>query len=177
LPTNTADLTKFLRSLRAVREYTSQDVSDDVLDDILEVARWSGSASNRQPAEIIVVRDAATRQKLADNGARAAAAAPVALLITIPDDPSRAELDAFDNGRLVERILLAAKAHRLGSNIMTLKGEGPALLKKELGVPDGMRLWTVVTIGHVDRAARRARPANPNAGRKPETQFVHRERY
>ena len=171
------ELTRFLKRLRAVREYTPQPVSDDVLGDILDVARWSGSASNRQPTEIIVVRDAAVRQKIADNGARAASGAPVALLIVIPDEPERAELDAFDNGRLVERILLAAKAHGLGSNIMTLKAEGPKLIAQDLGVPAGKRLWTVVTIGHIDQAARQARPANPNAGRKPSDTFVHRERY
>ena len=84
-----------------------------------------------------MVRDAAVRQKIADNGARAASGAPVALLIVIPDEPERAELDAFDNGRLVERILLAAKAHGLGANIMTLKAEGPKLIAQDLGVPAG----------------------------------------
>jgi nitroreductase len=174
---NAREVTRFLRRLRAVREYTSEPVSDEPLADILEVARWSGSASNRQPTEVIVVRDAAVRQKIADNGARAAAGAPVALLIVVPDDPTRAELDAFDNGRLVERLLLAAKAHGLGSNIMTLKAEGPKLIARDLGVPPDRKLWTVVTLGHTDEAARRARPANPNAGRKPPGTFVHRERY
>ena len=49
-------LTDFLRSLRAVREFQREPVPDEVLHDILEVARWSGSASNRQFGEIIVVR-------------------------------------------------------------------------------------------------------------------------
>ena len=84
---------------------------------------------------------------------------------------------AFDNGRLVERLLLAAKAHGLGSNISTLKGEGPALVGKALGIPEGRWIWTVVTLGHTDVEARRNRPANPNAGRKPEGEFAHWDRY
>ena len=93
--------------------------------------------------------------------------------ITQPDK----DLLAFDNGRLVERILLAAKAHGLGSNVMTVKGEGPQVLKKALGIPEDRRVWTVVAIGHIDREARRKRPANPNAGRKANDAFVHMERY
>ncbi len=71
------DLIAFLRSLRAVREYTSEPVSDDVIRDILEVGRWSGSASNRQPAEVVVVRDRAVLQQIGEDGVRAAAGAPL----------------------------------------------------------------------------------------------------
>ena len=42
-----ARLIEFLRSLRAVREYTPEPVTDDILQDIIEVGRWSGSASNK----------------------------------------------------------------------------------------------------------------------------------
>jgi nitroreductase len=58
-------LTDFLRSLRAVREFQRKPVPDDVVQDILEVARWSGSAGNRQMGEIIVVRKRETLQALA----------------------------------------------------------------------------------------------------------------
>jgi nitroreductase len=171
------DFIRFLKGLRAIREYTPEPVSDDALDDILEVARWSGSASNRQPVELVVVRDPAVRQKMADNGARAAGSAAVAILTITPGDPERPELEAFDNGRMVERLMLAARAHGLGSNVMTLKGEGPEIIRRELGIPPGRKVWTVVSIGHIDREARRARPPNPNAGRRPLEAFVHRERW
>ena len=77
----TGDLMAFLRRLRAVREYTAEPVSEEALRDILEIGRWSGSASNRQPAEVVVVRDNAHLQLIADNGVRAAAGAPVALVV------------------------------------------------------------------------------------------------
>jgi nitroreductase len=60
--------TDFLRSLRAVREFQRKPVPDDVIQDVLEVARWSGSASNRQFGEIIVVRKPETLQALAGLG-------------------------------------------------------------------------------------------------------------
>ena len=171
------DRIKFLRSLRAVREYTSEAVSDDVVRDILEVGRWSGSASNAQPTEVVVVRDQEIKQKMADNGARPAAGAALTLLVVTPGDPEKHDLELFDNGRLVERLLLAAKAHGLGANVATLKGQGPDLIKAALGIPPERRVWTVVTIGHIDKAARRARPKSPAAGRKATEAFAHWSRF
>ena len=48
---------RFLRGLRAVRQLRPEPLPEAVLNDILEVARWSGSAGNRQPWEFVVVRD------------------------------------------------------------------------------------------------------------------------
>ena len=61
-------LTDFLRSLRAVREFQRKAVSEGIVKDILEVARWSGSVSNRQFGEIIVVRKPETLHTLAGLG-------------------------------------------------------------------------------------------------------------
>ncbi|MGH2583663.1 MAG: nitroreductase family protein [Dehalococcoidia bacterium] len=170
-------LLTFLRSLRAVREYTPEPIADDVVRDILEVGRWSGSASNRQPVELVVVRDKGILQQITEHGVRAAAGAPLALLIVTPGDPERRELEIFDDGRLVERLLLAAKAHGLGSNVSTLKGEGPSVIKHALGIPAERRVWTVVTIGHIDQEARRARTQSPAPGRKQLEEFAHWDRY
>ena len=82
-----------------------------------------------------------------------------------------------DHGRLVERLLLAAKAHGLGGNIATLKGPGPNAIKEALGIPAEKRVWSVVTVGQVDVEARNARPPRPTPGRKPSAAFVHWDRY
>ncbi len=55
----------FLESLRTVRSFERKPVSREALDDVLEVARWSGSARNRQPWEFLVVRDRGTLERLA----------------------------------------------------------------------------------------------------------------
>ena len=171
------DNIRFLRGLRAVRDYTSDPIPDAVLNDILEVGRWSGSASNVQGTEVVVVRDRAILQRISEVGARPAAGAAAALVIVMNNDESRRDLDSFDNGRLVERLLLAAKAVGVGSNIATLKEDGPDVIKQALGIPAEKRIWTVVTLGYTDEAAHKARPKNPTAGRKPASTFVHQDRY
>ena len=55
---------EFLRTLRTVRRFTDQPVPQAMLDDLLTVARWSGSANNRQPWVFVVVRDRESLQRL-----------------------------------------------------------------------------------------------------------------
>ena len=165
------DLLKFMRGLRAVREYTPEPVSDDALGDILEVGRWSATGGNHQPHEVIVVRDKDVLQKFAGWGARPAGPAAAALLIVTATEQS-----AFDEGRVAERLALAAKACGLGSCVATLKNEGPDAAKALLGIPADRRARTMVTIGHTDVEARRALPKAAQA-RKPMAEFAHWERY
>jgi nitroreductase len=171
-----SELITFLRRLRTVRTFLPEAISDDVLRDILEVGRWSGSASNRQPTEVVVVRDPEARQKLTEYGANSAAGAPVAIVITTPGNQDQLELEVFDEGRLSERLLLAAAAHGLGSGVTWLKGDGPDAAKRLLGIPLQRRVRTVICIGRVDTAAAKAKPKNPQP-RKPDAEFTHWERY
>ena len=63
--TDTAkDRIAFLRGLNATRTFRPDPVPEEAINDILQVARWSGSASNVQPWEFLVIRDRETLQKL-----------------------------------------------------------------------------------------------------------------
>jgi len=172
MPATSDDLLSFLRRLRAVKEYTTEPVSDAQIEAILEVGRWSGSGGNRQPWDVVVVRDPDLKAKMGDWGARPAATAAVVLLVVMQN-----ENPSLDEGRLAERLCLGAAAVGLGSTVATLKNEGPAQVKELLGIPPERRAVCVVAIGHTDAAARRARPANPNAGRKPLAEFAHWDRF
>src|SRR5215470_9635692 len=75
-----------LRGLRAVRQLRPDPLPEDVVRNILEVARWSGSAGNRQPWEFVVVQDRAMLARLAsiegaNAGHLASAGAGIAIVI------------------------------------------------------------------------------------------------
>jgi nitroreductase len=55
-----------MRTTGAVRHFTDDPLTDDVLVRILDNARFAPSGGNRQGVRVIVVRDAATRQELAE---------------------------------------------------------------------------------------------------------------
>lgn len=171
-----------LRNLRQVRRFSPRAVPPDAVADLLEVARWTGSGRNRQPWEFILVRDPGTLRDLAaagdSPGTRHLAEAPLAVVVVM----SGPGFD-FDEGRLVERILLAAAAYGLGAGIAGIRGEMPAAAaKKLLDVPPERGLRTIVAIGypaeHVElpEADRHALAALP-AGRKPLADLLHHERY
>ena len=71
------DIYDVMRTTFAVREYTDDPLPDDVLERILDNARFAPSGGNRQGAHVIVIRDRSTREALAElslKGARRYAA-------------------------------------------------------------------------------------------------------
>jgi nitroreductase len=165
------ELLAFLRRLRAVKDYTSEPVSPETLEAILEVGRWTGTGGNRQSTEVLVIRDPETQRKFGEWGAAPAATAAVVLLLVTANEES-----TFDEGRVAERLALAATACGLGATVATLKQDGPDDAKRLLGIPAERRAVALVAIGHPDVEARRARPKAAQA-RKPMAEFAHRDRW
>lgn len=60
-----------MRSTHAARKLTGEPVPDEVLHRILDHARFAPSGGNRQGTRVIVVRDTATRERLAELSAPA----------------------------------------------------------------------------------------------------------
>jgi len=168
----------FLRDLRAVRQFRPDPVPQGVVDDLLRIARWSGSARNNQPWEFVLVRDRAMLQQLgnAEGHAQHVAGAPLALILVMAGDAERVAQETFDEGRLSERILLAAMAHGLGGCIGWWFGDGQTEVKQLLGIPQGKLVRTALSIGYADEEALRARP-KPAEARKPLAALVHEDHY
>jgi nitroreductase len=172
----TRDRISFLRSLRAVRSFRPDPVPQEVLDDVLEVARWSGSASNKQPWEIVVIRERETLRSLAsvDGYAGHLARAPLGIVLVLAGD--RAEQETYDEGRLAERIMLAAHAHGVGSSIGWIVGPGRDAAREILGVPQHKVVRTAISLGYPEEEVRRIRSGRGQA-RKPLAEILHGERY
>jgi nitroreductase len=172
--TTAEDRIAFLRSLRAVRSFRPDPVPREVVDDILEVARWSGSASNRQPWKLVVIRDKETLGALAsvEGYASHLAGAPLGIVLVMAGE--RPEQETYDEGRLAERIMLAALAHGVGSSVGWIVGGGRDAAREILGVPQGRVVRTAISLGYQDEGARRRRAAQ---ARKPLSEIVHEERY
>jgi nitroreductase len=60
------DLYDVMRTTAAVREYTDDPLPDDVLERILDNARFAPSGGNRQGQRVVVIRDERTREALAE---------------------------------------------------------------------------------------------------------------
>lgn len=172
------NIVKFLKRLRAVRRFLPDPIPQGVVDAVLDVARWSGSASNRQPWEFVVIRNRETLGVLSKLEGYAAhlAGASVGIVLVMAGDKGQVEQETYDEGRLSERIMLAASAYGVGSSIGWFRRSGMTDAKAVLGIPQERLVRTAISMGYPDEEARRARP-KPAQARKSLADRVHDERY
>jgi nitroreductase len=174
----TGEVIAFLRRLRTVRRFTDQPVPQAVLDDLLTVARWSGSANNRQPWVFVVVRDRETLRRLSklEGYVGHLSGSALAIVVVMDGDPNQIEQETFDEGVLSQRLQLAAATHGLGSAIGWFHGEGRQTAKEILGIPRERLVRTALSFGYEDVGVEGARSHPPQA-RKPLAEIVHDERF
>ncbi|MCO5220805.1 MAG: nitroreductase family protein [Thermomicrobiales bacterium] len=169
-----AEYLDFLTGQRQTRDFTSDPVSDDDLGAVLETMRWTGSASNRQPWQFLVVRDPETIAKLAKATMFTFWLPKAPIVIVVLTAGSDRYAHAYDLGRVDERILLASQALGLGAGIVTFGSDSAQRIAHEaLQVPGDWSVYSAVAIGH---PAETARPAKLG-GRKPLDELVHWDRF
>jgi len=158
---------ELIKSLRSVRQFSEREVTDDVLLDILDAGRWTGSAKNTQPWDLIVVKERQTLAALAKCGRYAGhlETAPLAVALVMRGDDASS---LMDEGRLMQNLMLAAWAHGVGSCIASIYPQDNEHRARELlGIPPDRHLRTMLSIGY---------PAGPQALRLPENAPIPRGR-
>src|SRR6516164_9360339 len=98
---STRNVINLLKRLRAVRQFRPDPIPQEVVDGVLDVARWSGSASNRQPWEFVVIRNKETLGVLSKLEGFAAhlAGASVGIVLVMVGDKAQEEQETYDEGR------------------------------------------------------------------------------
>jgi nitroreductase len=177
-----AQLAALLRRTRNTRAFTPMPVPDEALAGILEIARWTGSAGNLQPWQIVVVDDPAVIRALAATGPNLPWLAGAPLVMVLAMDREAPDDGSFDEGRLAERILAAARAYGLGAGLgWFLPGEARQTAREILGVPEGYKVRTVIAIGEPAPAATLPEPPPTpfprSDARKPLSELTHRNRF
>jgi nitroreductase len=165
-----------LRTVRQIRQYAKDPVPDDAIAQILQVARWTGSSKNSQPWHFVVVRDHDALKRISElrPNINWLAGAPLAIAIVL-DGAGTSE--AYDEGRVTERLLVAAHALGLGGGTAWFGDDAQqGEAKRILGIPADRTARSMVAIG-TPISAKDPRP-NPRAGgRKPLSEIVSHERW
>lgn len=177
-----ARLAALLRRTRNTRVFTGSPVSGEALAGILDIARWTGSAGNLQPWQIIIVDDPAIVRALAATGPNLPWLAGAPLLLVLAMEREAPDGGSFDEGRLAERILAAARVYGLGAGLgWFLPGDARQSASQLLGVPDRYQVRTVIAVGEPAIATERpeapATPFPPSQARKPLSEITHRNRF
>ncbi|MCC6673753.1 MAG: nitroreductase family protein [Thermomicrobiales bacterium] len=165
-----------MKKVRQSRRYSDEPVSKADLDALLEVAQWSGSAKNTQPWHFIVIQDKETLAKLAALRPNIDWLSGVPLAIALVFDGHETVLESFDEGRIYERLAIAATLLGLGAGTAWFLGAKEEEQAKELlGVPSERTMHSVVAIGYVDKQADQM-PGRNYVGRKPLSEIVSYEK-
>ncbi|MFV2064504.1 MAG: nitroreductase family protein [Chloroflexota bacterium] len=171
------DTLKALRTLRVVRSYRPQPLTDDEVHAIVDVARKTGSSKNTQLWDFISVRDPDSLQRLSGVTPNAkhlpSAGAAIAQIVEAPD-PDHARSVLWDLGRAAQNITLAAWDMGIGSCPITVQDFD--LAADVLGLPPDRQCQYIIALGW---------PANPDdmvrppqaGGRKSYQDVVHQERW
>lgn len=165
-----------LKGLRQSRAFTGQAIGNEDLNHILEVARWSGSSKNSQPWHMIVVRDGKKKEALAGAGAFTSFLSGADVVIVLAMKGSSMRSEAYDEGRLSERIMLAADALGIGSGTGWFSDEEAQQKVRELlDIPDDHRVFSALGLGYTETSKDQA--SGVNAGRKPLDEIVSYESF
>jgi nitroreductase len=172
---------KAIRERRSTLDFTSEPVTDEQIEAILEAGRWAPSALNSQPWDFVVVRDLQLRTGIAIILRRITWAwggfAGVPVMIVVSVDPSRDPDHFVEAGAVAtQNLCLAAQSLGLASSWAGVYGSSRAIsgnveqdLRAVLSVPKSHRIIAVVPIG-VARVER-------ESYRRPLAEIVHLDRF
>lgn len=165
-----------MRSRRNVRQFSDRAIPGKDLDQILEMARRTPSASNQQKWDFVVVTDRKQLQELAKvwqgAGHIAGSAATIALVAPKDSDEHARELIQYDLGQATMTIMLAAADLGIGTGHAYVQDQKQA--QKVLGFPDGQVLAWLIALGYPADG-----PLKPikELKRRPFDEVVHRGRW
>jgi nitroreductase len=158
-----------VRTMLAIRSYRETPVPEELVRQIVEAGRLTGSAKNAQPWHFIVIEN---RETLRQIGALArsgpyVAGAPLAIAVAVERTP----FAVSDASRAIEAMLLTAWSSGVGANWVGFVGSVDAI-KPLLGIPEALDVLAVLAFGYPAAVVGRGKKK-----RKPLGEVAHREQY
>ena len=160
-----------IRSRRSCRAYKPEQITNEELEAVLGAGTYAASAMGKQSAKIVVVQDAATREKLSRMNAAIMGkdcdpmyGAPT-ILVVLAD--ANAKCAVQDGSLVMGNLMLAAASLGLGScwinraREMFDTDDGKALLGK-WGVPEHYRGIGCCILGYAEDTLPKAKPRRDN---------------
>jgi len=179
-----SDLMSIIKGRRSIRRYQDKQIPDADLQKILESIQWSPSWANTQCWEIIVVKEALTKEKLKESltprnpAAVGLTEAPVVLALCgklqsagYYKGQATTKLGdwfMFDLGIATQSLCLIAHSLGLGTVIVGSLEHDKA--KAVLGVGEGYELVALIPLGYPAKDS-------PAPKRREISEFVHHEKF
>ena len=162
------DAIEVLKTRRSVRAYRGDPVPKKIIEDIVDCGRLAATAVNIQPWEFVVVTEPEMLKRIADttDHGKFIVQAPACVVVLCDDTKYYLE----DGSAATENILLAARAHGLGS--CWVAGDKKPYVSdicRLVGAPRGYKLVSLIPIGY---------PAEtPEQTKRPLANVLHWEKF
>jgi nitroreductase len=169
---NAREVTRELQKVRQSRQYKPDAVPDEIITELLEIARWTGSSRNTQPWHFVVITDKAQLTQISQirTPINWVAEAPLAIAIVL--DGANNISETYDEGRVSERLMIGARFLGLGGGTAWFGDADQQQAAKEiLGIPAERAARSVVVLGY-PVTSKDPRPNPAASGRKPLSEIV-----
>jgi len=167
-----------IKRRRSIRAFKNIDVSADVVEKLIDAARWAPSAGNIQPWEFVIVRKPEIKRRLAEAALEQSfiEEAPVVIVVCANENWSlqwygirgKTLYCIQDTAAAIQNILLAAYSLELGTCWVGAFREEEA--REILKTPNGIRPVAIIPIGYSDEAP-------PPPSRRPLNKITHYETF
>jgi len=178
------DTLEAIRNRRSVRRYQDKPVPDDVLNKILEAARWAPSCFNDQPWNFLVFtaenHDALARaRECLSEGNDWARKAPVLIFsVTRKNFSHNGKPNRFaEHDQGMASVLAALEAVNRGLVFHQMAGFSRKKLAEYFPIPEGHEVMAAIAVGYTGKLfdlppETREAETSPRE-RRPQTAFVH----
>ena len=144
------DVFEAIKGRRSIRQYADKAIGQDLLERLLDAARWAPSASNQQRWRFVAVTSSQTKGLIKQFAPGIFSMPAAFIVICIEKEPganpwAKAAYWA-DCAIAAQNIMLAAYAEGIGSCIV-LSFSGAAI-KEILDIPEGIEPLFVLTLGY-----------------------------
>jgi nitroreductase len=136
-----------LKNRRSIRHYQDIDVSDDVLQKIFEICRFSPTSRNSQSYYYVVVRDRKTLEFLASlRGEPSAPIGRARLAVAVCSDPEKSGANIQDGCIAAYHFMIACRCYGVGTCWIAAMDRTD--VKKVLEIPVRHYVVTVTPVGY-----------------------------
>lgn len=167
-----------IKGRRSIRAFKNQDISDEVVEILIDAARWAPSAGNIQPWEFVIVRKPEIKKRLVEAalGQSFIEEAPVVIVVCANENRSSQGYGVRgktlyclqDTAAAIQNILLVAYSLGLGTCWIGAFNEEEA--REILKIPNEVRPIGIVSVGYPAESP-------PPRSRRPTPYVVHRESF
>lgn len=136
---------------RSIRDYTTKEVETNLLHKIIKAGIWAPSGLNNQPWRFVIIKDAAFREKLAQQThyKHIVSAAPALIAVFLDKNSMYDEVkDHQSAGACIQNMLLATEAYGLGAVWLGQILKNKAGVRDILGLNENLDLMAVIAIGY-----------------------------